>query len=186
MNKKTVNRQYFILTGAMGSGKSTLLRALHNLGYQTIKEPAREIIAEQREIDGEGLYDRDPRLFYYLMLSRAISQYKQNNGSSYPIIWDRGITDNIAYGQLFNLNIHSAQNAAKIYRSNDTVFFLPAWEEIYTNDVERKMSYLDAKRFGEMVRKAYETLGYQLIDIPFDTPEKRAQFVLDIINEIVT
>ena len=95
MNKQTINRQYFILTGAMGSGKSTLLKALHNLGYQTIGEPAREIIAEQREIDGEGLYDRDPRLFYYRMLSRAISQYKQNNGSSYPIIWDRGITDNM-------------------------------------------------------------------------------------------
>jgi len=50
MKNLKVNQHYYVLTGAMGAGKSTLLKQLRDLGYATIDEPAREIIAQQREL----------------------------------------------------------------------------------------------------------------------------------------
>ena len=48
-------QQYYILTGAMGAGKSTVLGELKNKGLTCVAEPAREILAEQRTIDGAGV-----------------------------------------------------------------------------------------------------------------------------------
>ena len=67
-----LNNNCVILTGAPGSGKSTTIKKLRELGCLCINEPAREIIAEQRSIDGQGLSEKEPKLFIELMLSRAI------------------------------------------------------------------------------------------------------------------
>jgi len=166
----------------MGAGKSTVLKELNRLGYKTINEPAREIIAEQRSIDGEGIYDRDPRLFCQLMLSRALFEYKQNEVTSDVVIFDRGIPDNIIYMKLGDFNSQSAENASQLYRYNQKVFFLPGWEEIYTTDEDRKMSFSDANVFGERVKEVYIKLGYTVVEVPFGTPEERAQFILNEIS----
>lgn len=179
MYKSEVITEYFILTGAMGAGKSTILEQLTKFGIATINEPAREIIAEQRAIDGDGIYDRDPRLFYNLMLSRAIFQWKLHKETSAPIIWDRGIADNIVYAKLFSENPAAAENASKVFRYNQDVFFLNAWEEIYKNDEERKMSFLDAKSFGDQVKDTYIALGYNIIEVPFDDAQARVQYIVD-------
>jgi predicted ATPase len=76
------------------------------------------------------------------------------------VVLDRGIPDMLAYVRLFLLDETSYANAAKEFQYNPTVFYLPAWEEIYTNDVERKMSFDQAKAFGEMARSIYEKFGY--------------------------
>ena len=170
-----------IITGAIGAGKTTVLKELNRLGYKTINEPAREIIAEQRAINGEGVYDREPRLFYELMLSRALFEYKQNHSVSDLVIFDRGIPDNIAYAKLFHIDSKAAENAARLYRYNQKVFFLPGWEKIYVTDEDRKMSFSEAKAFGQRVRELYINLSYTVIDVPFSHPEERAQF---ISNEI--
>ncbi len=52
-----------IITGAPGTGKTTLIEALRNSGLRCMAEPAREVIAEQRAIDGQGVWERDTRLF---------------------------------------------------------------------------------------------------------------------------
>jgi len=177
-----MNKNHYILTGAIGAGKTTVLKALNKLGYLTIPEPAREIIAEQREIDGEGVYDRDPKLFYYLMLSRAIFQYQQSLNASTPIIFDRGIADNIAYGKLFNLDTLAAENAAKLYRYHTKVFFLPAWEAIYTTDNDRQLSFEEAKHFGEQLKQIYLELDYDLIEVPCIKPHLRADFITNVLR----
>jgi len=105
-----------------------------------------------------------------------------SNESSNKIIWDRSVVDNIAYAKLFNLNTKAAENAAKIYRYNSKVFFLPAWESIYINDEERKMSFSDAKLFGENVKALYIQLGYTLIEVPCQNPSMRAKFIIDKLN----
>ncbi len=65
----------FFLTGAPGSGKTPVIRELIALGFTLIAEPAREVIAEQPAIDGNGVYDRDPGLFLELMLECAIDTF---------------------------------------------------------------------------------------------------------------
>ena len=166
-----------VITGAMGSGKSTVLQLLKSQGLNVVPEPAREILAEQRSIEGEGVPEQNPRLFTQLLLSRAMYQYKQMQAAHDIVIFDRGIPDNIAYAQLFNLDYAPAHQAAKLYRYNTEVFIFPAWSEIYTTDDERIMTYEAAKSFGDDVRKIYKKYGYTLIEVPCITPEERAQFI---------
>ena len=182
MGQQFKQNNYFILTGAMGAGKSTLLQELMALKQSCIEEPARPIIAEQRSIDGDGIYDRDTKLFIELMLSRAIFQFKQMQNYRGPIIFDRGIPDMMGYANSAGLELAHVLKASNTYRYGDLVFYAPGWKEIYTTDDERKMSYEAARQFGEDVKKVYLNLGYEVIDLPFDTPKNRARFVIDAVS----
>ncbi|HRD68993.1 MAG TPA: AAA family ATPase [Legionella sp.] len=175
--------KHIILTGAMGSGKSTVLNLLKQKGYITVEEPARPILAEQRSIEDEGVPEKNPKLFTQLLLSRAMYQYKLMQKMGGIIIYDRGVPDNIAYAQLFNLDYHPAHLAAKLYRYHPYVFVFPAWEEIYTTDDERTMSFEAAKTFGDEVRAIYRDFGYSLIDIPYVSPEERVQFIINHLGD---
>lgn len=176
MQEKFITRN-IIITGAMGSGKSTVLKLLKAESLAVVEEPAREILAEQRSIGDEGVPEKNPRLFTQLLLSRAIYQYKQMQSTHETIIFDRGIPDNIAYAQLFKLNYPPAHHAARLYPYDSNVFIFPAWEEIYTTDDERIMSFEAAKAFGDDVRKIYTEYGYNLIEVPCISPEERVQFI---------
>lgn len=166
-----------IITGAMGSGKSSVLKLLKLEGLVVVEEPARQILAEQRSIRDEGIPEKNPKLFTQLLLSRAIYQYKQMQGAHDTVIFDRGIPDNIAYAQLFKLDYLPAHNAARLYPYDSNVFIFPAWEEIYTTDDERIMSFEAAKSFGDDVEKIYKEYGYTLIVVPCITPEERVRFI---------
>lgn len=170
-----------IITGAMGSGKSTVLKLLKAEGFIVIEEPARQILAEQRSIEDDGVPEQNPKLFTQLLLSRAIYQYKQMQNTHDTVIYDRGIPDNIAYAQLFKFNYLPAHHAAKLYRYDSSVFIFPAWKEIYTTDDERIMSFEAAKAFGDDVRKIYQKYGYNLIDVPCISPEGRLEFIKERI-----
>ena len=169
---------FYILSGAMGAGKSAVLSRLRDLGIPCVPEPAREILAEQRLIQAMGVPEKNADLFSMLMLSRSIHNYYENRAMATAVVFDRGIPDMIAYARLFKLDETSYTNAAQEFRYNPTVFYLPAWEEIYTNDSERKMSFEDAKAFGAVVKSIYEELGYLILEVPRFSLEERVQFIL--------
>jgi predicted ATPase len=173
-----VNDRYFILTGAFGSGKSTLLECLQLRGIRGIVEPARPILAEQRSIQGNGLPEKDPRLFVELMLSRMLDAYRPSDTSLEPILFDRGIPDILGYAALFGLDVPHCENAARLYRYNAKVFMAPAWEQIYRTDDERTLPFPLAREFGNDLRAIYKRLGYSMIELPCVSVEERADFVL--------
>ena len=63
-----------ILTGAPGSGKTAILDTI-GADIRCVGEPAREILAEQRAIDGDGTSDRNASLFVDLLLQRSIDKH---------------------------------------------------------------------------------------------------------------
>ena len=146
-----------------------------------IDEPARQIISEQRAISGTGVSDKNPSLFIELMLSRATSRYKDVGEESDIVIFDRGVAVNIAYAKLFNLPFDHGWKAAKQYRANSKVFFTPNWREIYTTDEERTMSFEASAAMGDDLRRIYQELGYELIDLPLKDPKTRAEFLLQYL-----
>ena len=172
---------YHILSGAMGAGKSAVLSKLRDTGIHCVPEPAREILAEQRLIKATGVPEKNAELFSVLMLSRSIHNYHENSDVANAVLFDRGIPDMVAYARLFRLDETSYANAAEEFRYNPKVFYFPAWEEIYTNDSERKMSFEDAEAFGAMARSIYEKLGYHILDVPRVSLDERVQFLLDRI-----
>jgi predicted ATPase len=173
-----VNDRYFLLTGPFGSGKSTLLKHLQSRGIRGIVEPARPILAEQRSIQGNGLPEKDPRLFVELMLSRMLDAYRQSEASQEPVLFDRGIPDILGYAALFGFEVPHCENAARLYRYNAQVFMAPAWEQIYCTDDERTLPFSLARQFGDDLRTIYQRLGYTLIDLPCVSVEQRADFIL--------
>lgn len=171
-----------IITGAMGSGKSTVLKLLKNAGLNVMEEPARQILAEQRSIGDDGVPEKNPKYFLQLMLSRSIYQFKQTEYLDENVIYDRGIPDMSGYFYLFNMEYPPAEQAAKLFRYEPKVFLFPAWQEIYTTDDERKMTFELAENFGMKIQQIYKELNYSLIHVPCVSAEERAQFIVDNLN----
>jgi predicted ATPase len=174
-----IKHNFYILSGAMGGGKSAVLSRLKGLGIHCVPEPARAILAEQRRIKAPGVPEQNADLFTMLMLSRAIHNYEQNSATEAPVLFDRGIPDLIAYARLFQLDETPYANAVQEFRYHPTVFYFPAWEEIYTTDAERKMSFEAAKEFGGVVRSIYQKFEYQILEVPRCPLEERVKFILD-------
>jgi len=176
--------QYFVLTGAMGSGKSTILGQLGKMNLRCVPEPARQILHEQRTILGTGVPEMDPDLFTQLMLSRGTGSYLENSDGQIMTIFDRGIPDMIAYAELFGLDTKIYRNSAEEYKYNNRVFWLNGWRDIYINDEERKMNFQQAYEFGERTQEIYREQGYDVIEVPRLSIEKRAEFIYNEIQNL--
>jgi len=175
-------RSRFVVTGAPGSGKTPILRELVRRGFLGVNEPAREILAEQRAIAGNGVYDKDPQLFCDLMLERAIADYNRLGGAGEPAFFDRGIPDLVGYAELFALDTSAALAAWRRYRYDDVVFVLPAWPEIYVTDGDRQMTFEASQAFGERVRQVYLDLCYSIVEVPRDSVERRTRFIAEHVR----
>lgn len=173
----------YILTGAPGSGKTSILKAIQKHGMRVVDEPARQILQEQRSIDGQGAFDKDSHLFKELILSRTLHTYRQFDGIKEPVVYDRGLPDVIAYSDCFGLSRDAEVLASELYRYQSIVFYAPPWKEIFKQDDERRISFNEAKNFGNNLVKIYQNLGYQLEYIPFDVVDKRATYIINKIEE---
>lgn len=169
---------YFILTGPPGSGKTT---ALEIIGQQmrTVAEPARRVLAAQRQIGGTATGDQDPAAFVAEMLLLATEDYDRAAGKT---VFDRGLPDLLAFTAYYQLDDQPARTAIEARRYRAPIFFFPPWEEIYENDPERTLDFQGAADFGELIRVGYRQSGYELIDVPPGLPEARARYILDRID----
>jgi predicted ATPase len=174
----------FVLTGAPGVGKTSLLKELE-ASFRCVPEPARIILAEQRASKSEALPEKNPELFCELLLQRSIQDYEKNRNHDGPVIFDRGVPDNIAYAACFGLDASHYLRTAKNYQYSRMVFLLPPWEEIYSTDDERKMNFRQVCEFHELIRKAYSNLGYNLIEVPRCSIQERASFVKKQIADLL-
>jgi predicted ATPase len=71
--------------------------------------------------------------------------------------------------------------ASQRYRYHTEVLVLQPWEEIYTVDEERTMSFADTIPFQEALTDAFERAGYTLVEVPRGSIEDRAAFVRDFV-----
>jgi predicted ATPase len=170
-----------VLTGAPGSGKTTILDHVGD-AIRVVGEPAREILAEQRSIGGEGTHDRDPSLFVELLLRRSIEEHAAAQRWDGPVVFDRGVPDCIAYAVLMGTDPAPSVVASDVYRYRSEVLLLEPWEEIYTVDDERTMSFEATIGFHDAIVDAYERAGYTLVPVPRGSVAERAAFVRDSVS----
>jgi predicted ATPase len=174
---------FFIVTGGPGSGKSSLIEALHQRGYARSIEAGRGIIQDQVAIEGRALPWHDRLLFAELMLSWDMRSYHLAQNSTAPIFFDRGLPDTLGYLRLLRLPAPAhMRKAADVFRYNRKVFIAPPWEEIFEQDRERKQDFEEAVRTYDSLVKTYQSLNYELIELPRSTLEERRDFVLNEIQ----
>jgi len=173
------NSNFFIVTGGPGTGKTTVLIELEKRGYKFAPEVARQIIREQVRSGGIALPWGDRELYTRMMWERSIQSFKEHTPIGRPTFADRGLPDTLCYAKMIGhseeRNIH---RACKEYRYAPKVFFAPVWKEIYAKDEERKQDYAEAVRTAEMMLRVYAECGYQIVELPKESPRARADFIV--------
>ncbi len=170
--------RFHILAGPPGAGKTTLLKQLSG-SIAVVPEYARRVLAHERKTGGRATGDQDPALFVERMLETAIADFDTATGLT---VFDRGLPDLLAFCAHYGISDKHVREAGATRRYEATVFFLPAWEEIYRTDDERILDFSGAHAFGALIRSAYEDSGYRPVDVPKMSVSDRAAFVLDRIE----
>ena len=146
-------------------------------------EAGRAIIRDQMAIGGNALPWSDRSAFAELMLGWEMRSYRAALSLNGPVIFDRGVPDVLGYLRLSGLPVPShLQRATQIFRYHRRVFIAPPWPEIFVADAERKQSFHEAQATYEVMIETYSALAYELIPLPLDSVQKRAQFVLALIG----
>ena len=105
-------------------------------------------------------------------------------GQEGPVFFDRGVPDVIGYLELVGLAVpRSMLRAAELHRYNPRVFIAPPWPEIFRNDQERRQDFDEAVRTYEAMRRVYQRLGYDLVELPRKLLEARVRFVLNEVGK---
>ena len=173
--------QRYVITGAPGTGKTAIINVLKERGYSCVDENSREIIAEQIINGGEILPWKNQIAFENQIANRRSKQYL-DSPENCICFFDRSSIDCIAY--LNSNKLEATSQIIEIIKNctfNKTAFYTPIWEEIYTNDSERKESIESAIAIEKSLLKVYNFFGYTLIAIPKLTTGERADFILSKI-----
>lgn len=175
-----LHKEIVLLIGGPGTGKSTLIEVLSKRGFVCYPEISRQVTLEAQQQGIDQLFLEQPLLFSQKLLEGRIKQYQEAVCEQSNIVFiDRGIPDVLAYMHyLGDTNYPTTFDEACHQHRYTKLFILPVWEEIYISDNERYENLDQAKQIQEFLIRTYEDLGYELIEVPKDTPQKRADFVL--------
>jgi predicted ATPase len=171
---------FIIITGGPGAGKTTLLREIERLGYRTVAESARAVIADRV---ARGLSPRpEPAAFALEILRRDVEKYDQASQTSDWVFFDRAIPEALAMVQATGaMTPEQAKELRDRYRFHRQVFVLPPWQAIYRQDAERDQTFDDAVVVHRELVNFYRALGYELQEVPALAADQRARHVLSVI-----
>ncbi|GAB4161017.1 MAG: ATP-binding protein [Winogradskyella sp.] len=178
-----MNPKKIVITGGPGTGKSSIINHLKNRGFLCYDEISRQITLQARKDGIDQLFLTEPLLFSEKLLEGRIKQYNDStNETSNVVFLDRGIPDILAYmDYIGDIYPQYFTDSSKNNRY-DQVFILAPWQEIFTSDSERYENFEQAIEIHHHLLKTYMRFGYQLIDVPFESIEKRTDFILEALN----
>ena len=186
--------KWYVIVGGPSSGKTTLLKELKKRGFRTVEEIARSIL--ERELE-KGRTPEEVRK-NDLEFQREILQIKLMRDRSLPknilTFFDTGLPDSIAYmianGDIrmdevesSNFEITEASEALQVARNigYKKVFLL---EQLpYEKDGIRIEDEKKAREVGRALRKLYEFLGCEIVDVPAMPLKKRVEFILSHVEK---
>ena len=166
-----------VITGGPGAGKTSLLCALADLGYRTVEESARSVIAERVAAGKSPRPDRQE--FALEVLRRDIEKYGDTEESPKWVFFDRGVIEAIGWAaEVGALPEAEAGPTLGAYPFHPTVFVLPPWQAIYVTDAERDHDFAHAVEVHQSLVHWYNSCGYLLHEVPRLPVAARAKHVL--------
>ncbi|SCY64426.1 AAA family ATPase [Flavobacterium caeni] len=173
-------KEIIVIIGGPGTGKTTLIDALIARGYCCYPEISREVTAEAKKQGIEQLFLEKPLLFSELLLEGRKKQFLSAQTEPHDWVFlDRGIPDVLAYMHYIGDSYPAFFDAACREHTYSKIFVLPPWEEIYVSDDERYENYDQAKLIYGHLTETYQKYGYDLIEVPKGSVEKRVGFILE-------
>jgi predicted ATPase len=168
----------YVITGGPGFGKSVIIEKLHELGYPVGGEIARQIIEQQIAEGGVILPWKDVIGFEKRVMKKRIEFINSIDIQSVAFS-DRGLPDQAAFS-LYKGKVISQQLSIALEENRyaKKVFLTPPWRQIYRNDQIRTEAFEEAERIHQFIIDAYLKNGYELIELPFVSPDHRIEFIL--------
>lgn len=178
-----MNTKKIVITGGPGTGKSSIINELKKRDQICFDEISRQVTLEARKKGIEQLFLTEPLLFSKLLLEGRLKQfYDAEHYQGETVFLDRGLPDVLAYMDYFDSDypiefVNTCQN-----NRYDQVFILAPWEEIFVSDSVRYENFEQAELIHKHLLNTYKNFGYDLLDVPFGSIEKRTDFILDALN----
>ena len=178
-----MQKEIIVIIGGPGTGKTTIIDGLVAKGHCCYPEISREVTLEAKKQGIEQLFLEKPLLFSELLLEGRKKQFQNAVKESHEVVFiDRGIPDVLAYMHYIGDSYPATFDAACREHTYTKIFILPPWEEIYISDDERYENFEQAKLIYNHLTETYQNYGYELIEVPKDTMDKRILFILDEIS----
>lgn len=170
----------FIISGGPGSGKTTLLEALGELGFQIFPEVPRLLIEQQSRLDDGVLPWTQLGRFAEMCFQEMVIQRDLAQQSKQLSFLDRAIPDVCAYLGFGNLPVSDdiSRQANKGYQQ--TVLFCMPTRETYVQDEVRPYPFEEALSIHQALSLQYQSLGFQVIEIPLMSVQQRVEFVVEL------
>jgi predicted ATPase len=168
----------YVITGGPGFGKSVLIEKLHELGFKVGGEVARQIIEDQLESGGALLPWLDAAGFEKRVMDARIAFLNSIEINDIAFS-DRGLPDQAAFSSYKGKEISpELKLALKGNHYAEKVYITPPWRQIYQNDPIRTETFEEAQKIHRFIVETYLLYGYEVIDLPFVSPQKRIEFIL--------
>jgi len=166
---------WHVITGAPCSGKTTVIYALEKVGYRVVHEVARAYIDHEIK-KGKTIHQIKADI---LAFERHILYEKIEIEASLPehetIFLDRAVPDSIAYFKLKGLDsLEPIEKSHAVRYQKIFLFQRLGFEKDAVRSEDDKM----ADRLNDLLKKSYQMLGYEIIQVPLLAVEKRVDFIL--------
>lgn len=178
-----MQKEIIVIIGGPGTGKTTLIDGLVQKGFCCYPEISRQVTAQAQQQGIEQLFLENPLLFSELLLEGRKKQFHDAHQEPHNIVFlDRGIPDVLAYMHYIGDSYPPFFDAVCKEHIYTKIFILPPWEDIYVSDQERYENFEQAQLIHDHLVETYQNYGYELIEVPKDTVDKRILFILDQIS----
>ena len=180
-----MNTKKIVITGGPGTGKTTIINELIQRNYTCLEEISRQVTLEAQKNGIDQLFLTEPLLFSDMLLDGRKKQFESVKNTEVDFVfYDRGIPDIVAYMDYLKTEYPSRFNEASFNNKYDHVFILAPWQEIYVSDNERYENYEQAVEIHHHLIAAYARFGYALHDVPFGPVEDRANYIINLVENL--
>jgi predicted ATPase len=168
-----------VITAGPSAGKSSVIRELSARGYRTAPEGARIVLDQlvSEGTDPKEYRENHPQAYQDKVLSTDF-RIQDNMPENTTVFMDRSIADNLAYARLTDRNLPDWFDE-RYMNQYDNIFRLEqiGFEDDYARTEDEEM----AESVHAELLEVYEGLGYDVIDVPLEPVDERADFILDRI-----
>jgi predicted ATPase len=171
------------LTGGPGVGKSSVIEILQKQGVQVVPETFTTLFNHAKAENTLDAFFADPVKLRYNLMNHQIKMEDARDKSKITLV------DETALGVLFFGNLWNVPMSQDLYetaenRRYDMIFmFDPLPKQFYKQTEVRRETSEESKKTHDFLKKKYQETGLFVVDVPFGTPEHRAEFILDTIEK---